>query len=98
VERVCATIPGGSFLLTSDPVQHQLSLIRAITVMPTQVSIHDLWRYERQRTYAGGSGSQGLDRVGFASHSKKEQPMSDQSSIHPATTVAETADFWCHLN
>src|SRR5271166_6144719 len=45
------------------------------------------------RTYAGGSGGRVLDRVRYASHSTREQPMRIETQLndHPTATAAETA-------
>src|ERR1017187_1627993 len=56
-------------------------------------AIDDLPSCEQQRTYAGGSGGQALDRVRYASHSTREQPMriETQPQDHPTATAAEIA-------
>ena len=45
------------------------------------------------RTYAGGSGSRALDRVRYASHTTREQPMRIETQLndHPTATAAESA-------
>src|SRR5208282_2628249 len=56
-------------------------------------AIHDWLCRGKQRTYAGGSGDQALDRVRYASHTTREQPMriETQPQDHPTATAAEPA-------
>src|ERR1700722_19470590 len=74
-------------------VSEGLAHRHCITSWPAKARHPRLCCHQQGRTYAGGSGSQALDRVRYASHSTREQPMriETQPQDHPTATPGETA-------